>query len=125
MGLIFKQKEDEVVKSYQSRFASYISNLNDEIQVNKIFTELTILNIKLDKNDGIFSKIKDYLKKNNNISKKDYIMLQFDDLMKVSKKYNQSQHEMINNVMHSFLPTQEKNAWETFWDAFDKATGRK
>ena len=123
---IFKQKEDEIVKQYYPRFINYIESLNDTNKINELFADFTMLNIKLEGNDSGVRNVLENLKKNKSVDKKEYIKLQFEDILKFSKKrYTTEQYKEINDTMLRLLPQEEKNWWQNIWDIFDKATGRK
>jgi len=123
---IFKQKEDEIVKQYYPRFINYIESLNDTNKINELFADFTMLNIKLEGNDSGVRNVLENLKKNKSVDKKEYIKLQFEDILKFSKKrYTTEQYKEINDTMLRLLPQEEKNWWQNIWDNFDKATGRK
>ncbi len=123
---IFKQKEDEIVKQYYPRFINYIESLNDTNKINELFADFTMLNIKLEGNDSGVRNVLENLKKNKSADKKEYIKLQFEDILKFSKKrYTIEQYKEINDTMLRLLPQEEKNWWQNIWDNFDKATGRK
>ena len=57
--MFHKDKEDENVVLYRENFEKYIGSLQDQNELYKAFTEITILRIKLDKNDSIFKNIRD------------------------------------------------------------------
>ena len=123
---IFKQKEDEIVKQYYPRFINYVESLNDTNKINELFADFTVLNIKLEGNDSGVRNVLENLKKNKSADKKEYIKLQFEDILKFSKKrYTTEQYKEINDTMLRLLPQEEKNWWQNIWDNFDKATGRK
>ena len=123
---IFKQKEDEIVKQYYPRFINYIESLNDTNKINELFADFTMLNIKLEGNDSGVRNVLENLKKNKSADKKEYVKLQFEDMLKFSKKrYTTEQYKEINDTMLRLLPQEEKNWWQNIWDNFDKATGRK
>lgn len=126
-----KQEIDEKVKQYQEVFFNYIDKETNDNTLNRIFTEITILRIKLDGHDNIITNHFDSKKLSNNCNKKDMIKFQFDDIIKTSrtKKYKTEGYNLIDSVMKTILPMQQKNDWELFWEwirnCLDKATGKK
>ena len=123
---LLKEKEDEIVRQYYSKFTKYIEKLNDINKINELFADFTMLNIKLEGNDYAIINVLEKFKKGKPIDKKEYIKLQFEDILKFSKKkYTPEQYKEINETMIRLLPLEEKNWWQEFWDSFDMATGRK
>ena len=87
MGIFHKSLElDEKVLVYKQQFESYINSLNDNCKLNEIFTEITILRIKLDSNDHFLENLKDKKKRRENCERKKLIIIQFDDIMNVCRK---------------------------------------
>ena len=58
--LFHKDSTDENVKKYKEAFEKYIGQLDDQTEIYKVFTEITLLRLKLDKHDSFFKNIKDY-----------------------------------------------------------------
>ena len=118
MGIFHKTQElDEKVLVYKQQFESYINSLNDNCKLNEIFTEITILRIKLDSNDHFWKNLKDEKKRIENCERKKLIIIQFDDIMKVCKNYKNKQYLEIYLVMKRILPYgKEKNVWDSFID---------
>ena len=118
MGIFHKTQElDEKVLVYKQQFESYINSLNDNCKLNEIFTEITILRIKLDSNDHFLKNLKDKEKRRENCERKKLIIIQFDDIMNVCRKYKNKQYLEIDLVMKRILPYgKEKNAWDSFID---------
>ena len=131
MGLFHKHQEiDQKVQEYQKQFVDYINGLNDDCKLNQIFTEITILRIKLDSNDYLLQNLKDEKKRRKNCERKKLILIQFEDLMNVCKKYKSEQYLEIDEVMKRILPPGNvKNCWDSFVDwiktGIDNATGKK
>ena len=125
------QKIDEKVNDYQGTFFNYLNSENNDIRLNEIFTEITILRIKLDSHDNILVNYFDSKKLSSKCNKKDLIKLQFEDLLKTSKvrKYTDEKYKLIDDVMKNILHNQQLSDWEKFWkwvgQCLDKATGRK
>lgn len=133
---MFEKNKDkeiiEIINKYEKKFFNYIDDERDESNLNKAFTEITILRMKLDKKDSFFLNFKDNFKRGIKIDKKNLIKVQFEDILEVSvfKKYNSEEIELIKETIKKILPTQkEKSDWVKFWEEvfekFDKATGRK
>ena len=118
MGIFHKTQElDEKVLVYKQQFESYINSLNDNCKLNEIFTEITILRIKLDSNDHFLENLKDKKKRRENCERKKLIIIQFDDIMNVCRKYKNKQYLEIDLVMKRILPYgKEKNVWDSFID---------
>lgn len=118
MGIFHKTQElDEKVLIYKQQFESYINSLNDNCKLNEIFTEITILRIKLDSNDHFLENLKDKKKRRENCERKKLIIIQFDDIMNVCRKYKNKQYLEIDLVMKRILPYgKEKNVWDNFID---------
>lgn len=118
MGIFHKTQElDEKVLVYKQQFESYINSLNDNCKLNEIFTEITILRIKLDSNDHFLENLKDKKKRRENCERKKLIIIQFDDIMNVCRKYKNKQYLEIDLVMKRILPYgKEKNVWDNFID---------
>ena len=118
MGIFHKTQElDEKVLGYKQQFESYINSLNDNCKLNEIFTEITILRIKLDSNDHFLENLKDKKKRRENCERKKLIIIQFDDIMNVCRKYKNKQYLEIDLVMKRILPYgKEKNVWDNFID---------
>jgi hypothetical protein len=131
MRLSHKDQKDEKVQAYKQEFQNYINNLNDQNGLYKTFTEITILRIKLDKNDSIFKNFKDALERNTICNVKELIILQFNDIMTTCKSYKKTDYELIDSTMKNILPTNVPNSnwiqsiFEWIQSGLDNATGRK
>ena len=125
------QEIDEKVNDYQETFFNYLNSENNDVTLNEIFTEITILRIKLDSHDNILVNYFDSKKLSSKCNKKDLIKLQFEDLLKTSKirKYKNDKYKLIDDVMKNILHNQQLSDWEKFWkwvgQCLDRATGRK
>ena len=130
-NIIKNQVIDEQVKKYQKAFFDYIDTEHNDATLNKIFTEITILRIKLDWHDSILANYVDWKKLNENCNKKELIKYQFEDVVKTSKirKYKQEDYKLINNVMNNILPQKQQSNWNLFWEwiekSLDNVVGRK
>lgn len=133
MNLFNKRKPniDERVKTYEETFVQYVNTIGDDATLNMVFTEITILRIKLDKNDHFFTNIKDELERRKHCSRNELTIIQFKDIMESSfNKYNKEDYELIDSTMRKILPQgNQTNWWTEFWnfmcECFNNATGKK
>lgn len=131
MGLFRKDKTDESVQAYQKGFEDYIVNLNDENELYKAFTEITVLRINLDKNDSIFKNIKDAAERNGVADVKQLSILQFNDVMTTCKSYKEADYDLIKSTMEKILPKNQKDktwvekVFSWIQTGLDNMTGKK
>ena len=133
MNLFNKKKLniDERVKAYEETFVRYVNSVSDNITLNTIFTEITVLRIKLDKNDHFFTNIKDATERRKHCNRNELIVIQFKDIMETSfNKYNKDDYELIDSTMRRILPQGDQtNWWSDFWnficECFNNATGKR
>jgi hypothetical protein len=131
MRLSHKDQKDEKVQAYKQEFQNYINNLNDQNGLYKTFTEITILRIKLDKNDSIFKNFKEAFGRESVCDVKKLIILQFNDIMTTCKAYKKTDYESIDSTMKKILPANNQNTnwiqsiFEWIQFGLDNATGRK
>lgn len=112
------ENNDEKVNEYKERFFNYLDSENDDAALNKIFTEITILRIKLDNHDNILVNYFDSKKLRKECEKKELIKLQFKDIIKTSalKKYNNDDYKLIDDTMQALLSSQQLTECKTLWD---------
>lgn len=131
MILFYKDKDDEKVALYRETFEKYINSLQDQNELYKAFTEITILRIKLDKHDSVFKNIKESFVRHGECDIKKLITDQFNDVMTVCKSYKKADYELIDSTMKKILPTNINNeSWvnsifEWIKSKLDNSTGRK
>ncbi|MBO5109554.1 MAG: hypothetical protein J6D21_02450 [Clostridia bacterium] len=129
--LFHKDSTDENVKKYKEAFEKYIGQLDDQTEIYKVFTEITLLRLKLDKHDSFFKNIKDSAERSTVNTAKDLIVMQFNDIMITCKSYRQSDYELIDSTLKKILPSDSQNSnWVLIVFAWiktglDNATGRK
>jgi hypothetical protein len=128
--LFHKDKEDENVVLYRENFEKYIGSLQDQNELYKAFTEITILRIKLDKNDSIFKNIRDAFERYGECEIKKLITCQFNDVIKVCKSYKKADYELIESTMKKILPNNCNESWtigifDWIKSKLDNSTGHK
>lgn len=74
-----KEEFEKIKLEYLEKLNKYIDSADDN-ELNKIFTDITILRLKTDKHDSIFKNLRDYHKRKNELNKINLIKLQFEDI---------------------------------------------
>lgn len=126
-----KQKLNETALNYINDMNKFVENSKDASLLNLLFTEITILRMKLDKHDSFISNIKDAKKRKESINKKDLIKVQFYDICENYNSYSIEEIKEIDKIMNNILPKElpaQQNKSKSFWDllkeCFNNATGK-
>lgn len=125
---IFKKSQikelDPKAQNFLSQLCSFVDRCNDEILLNKMFTEVTLLRMELDFKDSFLQNFKDWKKRREDISKKGLIKIQFCDVVENYKEYDIKQLQRIDSVMRIVVGSQEpRKWWEKLWDDIEAAIG--
>lgn len=125
---IFSKKTiiDAKAQEYINKINSFVDASNDENKLNLMFTDITILRMKLDGADGLFKNIKDFRERKKSLNRNDLIKVQIYDICEDYKKYKPEQIIEIDKIMLKLLP-QEKNKsiWDFLKECLDNATGKQ
>ena len=128
-----KYKLSDEAKEYISKIKEFIATTNDENKLNEIFTEITILRMKLDEFDGIIGNYRDLKKRKEDLTKKGLIISQLNDICEDYLGYSMEDKQLVDDVMNRIIPKPVENQvnnqsiswWDKIWGNYDKATGKK
>ena len=126
MGLFkktHKQELDEKAENFLGELTGFIDSCNDENMLNRMFTEVTILRMELDRKDSLLQNFRDFKKRQQSIEKKSLIKVQFQDIVENYASYNTEQLKRIDEIMNIVFKNtpSQKSGWQSFWENICKA----
>lgn len=118
-----KKELEPKINEFKTQLDDFIDKCSDDNILNKMFTEIYLLRIELDKKDGFIQNVKDYIKRNKVYDKKALIKLQFEDIIDNYYNYEKDQLNRFNEIMSIILPNNNKakNILKEIWENICKA----
>lgn len=120
-----KKKLDEKALTYIKELNNYVDSCKNDNELNLMFTEVTILRMRLDVFDSLLTNLRDARKRKEVIDKKSLIKVQIYDICESYSVFGVEEKKSVDLIMKKILPQKEsKSFWVWIGECIDNATGK-